>query len=80
MLTALSFKDQKTANSVRRQMRNMSANVAIKIKVHKDWSSLAQNPKREKAPIVNGEQGEHSFPTNVAWIQFPGPTLYVCVR
>ena len=51
----LPFKDQKSANSVKREMQNLSAKIRVQIKPVFQSKKISQvlSPKEKKPPIVN---------------------------
>ena len=54
----LPFKDQKSANSVKREMQNLSAKIGVQIKPVFQSKKISQvlSPKEKKPPIVNNSE------------------------
>ena len=57
IVVALPFKDQKSANSVKREMQNLSAKIEVQIKPVFQSKKISQvlSPKEKKLPIVNNQ-------------------------
>ena len=58
IVVPLPFKDQKSANSVKREMQNLSAKIGVQIKPVFQSKKISQvlSPKEKKPPIVNCKQ------------------------
>ena len=63
IVVPLPFKDQKSANSVKREMQNLSAKIGVKIKPVFQSKKISQvlSPKEDKPPIVNNQCMVYKF-------------------
>ena len=57
IVVPLPFKDQKSANSVKREMQNLSAKIGVQIKPVLQSKKISQvlSPKEKKSPVVNNQ-------------------------
>ena len=63
IVVPLPFKDQKSANSVKREMQNLSAKIGVQIKPVFQSKKISQvlSPKEKKPPIVNNQCVVYKF-------------------
>ena len=68
IVVPLPFKDQKSANSVKREMQNLSANIGVQ-KI-----SQVLSPKEKKPPIVNNQCVVYKFQCDLCDTDYVGYT------
>ena len=63
IVVPLPFKDQKSANSVKREMQNLSTKIGVQIKPFFQSKKIGQvlSPKEKKPPIVNNQCVVYKF-------------------
>ena len=75
-MVPLPFKDQKSANSVKREMQNLSAKIGVQIKPAFQSKKISQvlSPKEKKPPIVNNQCVVYKFQCDLCDTDYVGYT------
>ena len=75
-MVLLPFKDQKSANSVKKQMQILSANIGVQIKPVFQTRKIGQilAPKEKKPPIVNNQCVVYKFQCDLCDADYVGYT------
>ena len=76
IVVPLPFKDQKSANSVKREMQNLSAKIGVQIKPVFQSKKISQvlSPKEKKPPIVNKQCVVYKFQCDLCDTDYVGYT------
>ena len=76
IVVPLPFKDQKSANSVKREMQNLSAKIGVQIKPVFQSKKISQvlSPKEKKPPIVNNQCVVYKFQCDLCYTDYVGYT------
>ena len=76
IVVPLPFKDQKSANSVKREMQNLSAKIGVQIKLVFQSKKISQvlSPKEKKPPIVNNQCVVYKFQCDLCDTDYVGYT------
>ena len=76
IVAPLPFKDQKSANSVKREMQNLSAKIGVQIKPVFQSKKISQvlSPKEKKSPIVNNQCVVYKFQCDLCDTDYVGYT------
>ena len=74
IVVPLPFKDQKSANSVKREMQNLSAKIGVQIKPVFQSKKISQvlSPKEKKPPIVNNQCVVYKFQCDLCDTDYVG--------
>ena len=78
----LPFKDQKSANSVKREMQNLSAKIGVQIKHVFQSKKISEvlSPKEKKPPIVNNQCVVYKFQCDLCDTDYVGYTKDCSLR
>ena len=84
IMAPLPFKDQKSANSAKREMQNLSAKIGMQIKPVFQSKKISQvlSPKEKKPPIVNNQCVVYKFQCalcNTYYVRYTTWHLHQCI-